>query len=53
MKTAIFYNKATKEEFRVIGVRNIGAAWALAKEVCDTMNWNEEMFAIDVKVSLV
>jgi len=52
MKTATYTNKATNETFQVTGLKNIGQAWSISKTVCDKMNWNNETFAIDVKVKI-
>jgi hypothetical protein len=52
MKTATFTNTQTNETHQINGVKNIGQAWNLSKVVCSQMNWNNETFAMDVKVSV-
>lgn len=52
MKVATYTNRETGETLELAGVKNIGDAWSKSKLVCDTMNWNHEMFAEDVKVEI-
>jgi hypothetical protein len=52
MKKATYTNKQTKEIYTLSGVKNIGQAWNLAGIVCDRMNWNFDMFACDVRITL-
>jgi hypothetical protein len=51
--TATYYNRQTKETYKVSGVRDLEQAWNMSKNVCKWNNWNHEMFCEDVKVSLV
>lgn len=50
--TATYTNTQTSETYELGGVNNIGQAWKLANHVCDRMNWNFDMFAEDVRVSV-
>ena len=50
--TATYKNTATKETYQLSGVSSISKAWQLSNMVCDRNNWNREMFAHDVKVSV-
>ena len=50
--TAVYKNTQTNEIYQLGGISNIGKAWKLSKMVCNRMDWNEEMFAQDVIVTL-
>ena len=49
---ATYTNKVTGERARR-EVSDIGAAWELADEVCEDMDWNIDMFAQDVEVRIL
>lgn len=49
---ATYKNKQTGEEYKLGGVNSLAKAWSLSKFVSKRMNWNEEMFAEDVTVSV-
>ncbi len=48
-----YTNRVTGESTRKIGLVDIGEAWDIADEICREMNWNEDTFAIDVRVKEV
>tara|TARA_R110000744_G_scaffold149813_2_gene262999 strand:+ start:571 stop:732 length:162 start_codon:yes stop_codon:yes gene_type:complete len=50
--TAVYTNIQTNEVYELSGVSNIGKAWGLSKLVCSRNNWNENMFAEDVVVTM-
>jgi hypothetical protein len=50
--TAVYYNRATKETYRLGGIADLESAWNMASFVCSRNNWNLGMFHIDVKVSI-
>lgn len=52
MKTAIYFNNATGETYKLSGVDNIQHAYNLYKVVCNINNWNPSMFTYDVTVKL-
>ena len=45
-----YTNKVTGERTKRENLNHVGEAWALCGEVCQEMNWNENMFAEDVEV---
>lgn len=53
MKTAVYFNEATKEEHKISGVKNLKQAWNLAEFVCGRKKWNLSMFCVDVTVKLI
>lgn len=48
---ATYTNKITNEIYKLGGVKDIAQAWSLSF-VCSQMNWNNDMFASDVIVSM-
>lgn len=52
MKTATYYNRQTKETYKIGGVKNLAMAHRLSNVACSRMNWNEDMFSEDVKVTV-
>tara|TARA_B100000780_G_C20905461_1_gene360397 strand:+ start:54 stop:215 length:162 start_codon:yes stop_codon:yes gene_type:complete len=51
MKTATYTNTQTNET-TTRKVEHMGHAYQLSGEVCDKMNWNENMFTEDVKLTI-
>lgn len=51
--TAVYYNRATEETYKIRGVRDLEQAWNLAEFVCNRNNWNLSMFCHDVQVKLI
>lgn len=48
-----YTNKVTGERTKRENLNHAGDAWALCGEVCQEMDWDEDMFAEDVIVRAV
>jgi hypothetical protein len=51
--TITYTNQITGERTKRENLKDFAAAWALAQEICDEMNWNFDMFCEDVKVKRI